>query len=76
MDTLVTLGDCNKACSSFSKISFGGVSGPSASRTLSRKNFRGCMENVLYNDMNIVHLAQEGRHVSITVGSQYSPANT
>ncbi|XP_031414922.1 contactin-associated protein-like 4 isoform X2 [Clupea harengus] len=52
--------------SDISEISFGGVSGPSASRTLSRKNFRGCMENVLYNDMNIVHLAQEGRHVSIT----------
>lgn len=51
----------------FSKISFGGVSGPLALRTLSKKNFQGCMENVLYNDVNIVNLAQEGHHVSITV---------
>ncbi|XP_076159220.1 contactin-associated protein-like 5 [Alosa pseudoharengus] len=52
--------------SDISEISFGGVSGLSALRTLSKKNFRGCMENVLYNDVNIVNLAQEGHHVSIT----------
>uniref|UniRef100_A0A8C9YMY6 Contactin associated protein like 3 n=1 Tax=Sander lucioperca TaxID=283035 RepID=A0A8C9YMY6_SANLU len=35
---------------------------------LSNKNFHGCLENLLYNDLNLIHLAKEKNHqVSVVV---------
>ncbi|TSM28159.1 Contactin-associated protein-like 5 [Bagarius yarrelli] len=42
----------------FHKISFGGVSADGTRRENSRGNFYGCLENVQYNGVNILHLAK------------------
>uniref|UniRef100_A0A3B1IS72 Contactin associated protein like 3 n=1 Tax=Astyanax mexicanus TaxID=7994 RepID=A0A3B1IS72_ASTMX len=43
----------------FHKISFGGVSAVGAQRDHSKRNFHGCLENLLYNGVNVVELAKE-----------------
>uniref|UniRef100_A0A8B9JZL7 Contactin associated protein like 3 n=1 Tax=Astyanax mexicanus TaxID=7994 RepID=A0A8B9JZL7_ASTMX len=40
-------------------ISFGGVSAVGAQRDHSKRNFHGCLENLLYNGVNVVELAKE-----------------
>uniref|UniRef100_A0AAY4B570 Contactin associated protein like 3 n=1 Tax=Denticeps clupeoides TaxID=299321 RepID=A0AAY4B570_9TELE len=46
--------------SDIKEINVGGVSG------LFKKNFHGCLENVIHNDVNIITLTKENRQVSIT----------
>uniref|UniRef100_A0A4W4FMW8 Contactin associated protein like 3 n=1 Tax=Electrophorus electricus TaxID=8005 RepID=A0A4W4FMW8_ELEEL len=41
----------------FHKISFGGV--PAVGSEHSRRNFHGCLENVLYNDVNVIEMARD-----------------
>ncbi|XP_049324954.1 contactin-associated protein-like 5 isoform X2 [Astyanax mexicanus] len=41
------------------QISFGGVSAVGAQRDHSKRNFHGCLENLLYNGVNVVELAKE-----------------
>nr|XP_040040806.1 contactin-associated protein-like 4 isoform X2 [Gasterosteus aculeatus aculeatus] len=36
---------------------------------LSNKNFHGCMENLLYNDLNLIHLAKRNNHQASVVGN-------
>ncbi|XP_065120265.1 contactin-associated protein-like 5 isoform X2 [Paramisgurnus dabryanus] len=45
------------------EISFGGGGGLQKSH--SKRNFHGCLENVLYNEMNVIDRAKE-KHVTIT----------
>ncbi|NXJ41324.1 CNTP4 protein, partial [Ciconia maguari] len=40
------------------ELSFGGIPVPGKSRTLSRRNFHGCFENIYYNGVNIIDLAR------------------
>lgn len=37
---------------------------------LSNRNFHGCMENLLYNDLNLIHLAKRNNHQASVVVSQ------
>ncbi|XP_036451045.1 contactin-associated protein-like 5 [Colossoma macropomum] len=46
------------------EISFGGVSAVGAQRDHSRRNFHGCLENVLYNGINVIEQAKE-KQVSV-----------
>ncbi|XP_051971628.1 contactin-associated protein-like 5 isoform X1 [Xyrauchen texanus] len=41
------------------EISFGGTSSDGLQKSHSRRNFHGCMENVLYNDINVIELGKE-----------------
>uniref|UniRef100_A0A8B9JYV2 Contactin associated protein like 3 n=1 Tax=Astyanax mexicanus TaxID=7994 RepID=A0A8B9JYV2_ASTMX len=50
---------CLKLLLFFHKISFGGVSAVGAQRDHSKRNFHGCLENLLYNGVNVVELAKE-----------------
>ncbi|XP_031715309.1 contactin-associated protein-like 4 isoform X1 [Anarrhichthys ocellatus] len=36
---------------------------------LSNRNFHGCMENLLYNDLNLIHLAKRNNHQASVVGN-------
>ncbi|XP_059196818.1 contactin-associated protein-like 4 isoform X1 [Centropristis striata] len=36
---------------------------------LSNKNFHGCLENLFYNDLNLIHLAKESNHQVSVVGN-------
>uniref|UniRef100_A0A8C4VML6 Contactin associated protein family member 4 n=1 Tax=Gopherus evgoodei TaxID=1825980 RepID=A0A8C4VML6_9SAUR len=40
------------------ELSFGGIPLPGKSRSLPRKNFHGCFENLYYNGVNIIDLAK------------------
>lgn len=42
----------------FSKITFGGIPFSGKPSSSSRKNFKGCMESVNYNGINITDLAR------------------
>ncbi len=50
----------------FHKISFGGTSASGLQKSHSRRNFHGCLENVLFNDIKVIDRAKE-QQVSITV---------
>ncbi|XP_051972805.1 contactin-associated protein-like 5 isoform X2 [Xyrauchen texanus] len=41
------------------EISFGGTSSAGLQKSHSRRNFHGCLENVLYNDINVIELPKE-----------------
>ncbi|KAM8875331.1 contactin-associated protein-like 4 isoform 2-T2 [Spinachia spinachia] len=36
---------------------------------LTNRNFHGCMENLLYNDLNLIHLAKRNNHQASVVGN-------
>ncbi|XP_028660673.1 contactin-associated protein-like 5 [Erpetoichthys calabaricus] len=61
------------------ELSFGGVSSQGKPGTLLRKGFQGCMENILYNGVNIIDLAKRQKPQMQTEGNvTYScsePAN-
>uniref|UniRef100_A0A6Q2YV66 Contactin associated protein like 3 n=1 Tax=Esox lucius TaxID=8010 RepID=A0A6Q2YV66_ESOLU len=46
-------------------ISFGGVHCHGTPRVLSRRNFHGCFENLLWNNVNVIDLAKQHQQVSI-----------
>ncbi|KAJ8339369.1 hypothetical protein SKAU_G00361550 [Synaphobranchus kaupii] len=46
------------------ELSFGGIPGHGKSRTFSKRNFHGCLENLLYNDVNVIDLAKLKHHVT------------
>uniref|UniRef100_A0A4W5MZ99 Contactin associated protein like 3 n=1 Tax=Hucho hucho TaxID=62062 RepID=A0A4W5MZ99_9TELE len=50
----------------FYKISFGGVQCHGTQMVLSRRNFHGCLENLLWNEVNVNDLAKQHQKVSIT----------
>lgn len=50
----------------FHKISFGGTSAAGLQKSHSGRNFHGCLENVLYNEISVIDEAKE-QQVSITV---------
>lgn len=52
----------------FHKISFGGTSGAGLQKSHSKRNFHGCLENVLYNDINMIDRAKE-KQVTVTVST-------
>uniref|UniRef100_A0A8C2JKG5 Contactin associated protein like 3 n=1 Tax=Cyprinus carpio TaxID=7962 RepID=A0A8C2JKG5_CYPCA len=56
---------------SFHKISFGGTSASGLQKSHSRRNFHGCLENVLYNDISVIERAEE-QQLSITVSGNVS----
>uniref|UniRef100_A0A673ZHF5 Contactin-associated protein-like 4 n=1 Tax=Salmo trutta TaxID=8032 RepID=A0A673ZHF5_SALTR len=49
------------------EISFGGVQCHGTQMVLSRRNFHGCLENLLWNEVNVNDLAKQHQKVSITV---------
>uniref|UniRef100_A0A8C1W5W6 Contactin associated protein like 3 n=1 Tax=Cyprinus carpio TaxID=7962 RepID=A0A8C1W5W6_CYPCA len=51
--------------SEINEISFGGTSAAGLQKSHSRRNFHGCLENVLYNDISVIERAEE-KQVSIT----------
>ncbi|KTF84414.1 hypothetical protein cypCar_00041034, partial [Cyprinus carpio] len=51
--------------SEINEISFGGTSAAGLQKSQSRRNFHGCLENVLYNDISVIERAEE-KQVSIT----------
>uniref|UniRef100_A0A9J8AXI7 Contactin associated protein like 3 n=1 Tax=Cyprinus carpio carpio TaxID=630221 RepID=A0A9J8AXI7_CYPCA len=50
---------------------FGGTSAAGLQKSQSRRNFHGCLENVLYNDISVIERAEE-KQVSITVRGNVS----
>uniref|UniRef100_A0A673ZFE5 Contactin-associated protein-like 4 n=1 Tax=Salmo trutta TaxID=8032 RepID=A0A673ZFE5_SALTR len=48
------------------EISFGGVQCHGTQMVLSRRNFHGCLENLLWNEVNVNDLAKQHQKVSIT----------
>ncbi|XP_035632587.1 contactin-associated protein-like 4 isoform X2 [Oncorhynchus keta] len=48
------------------EISFGGVQCHGTQMVLSRRNFHGCLENLLWNEVNVNDLAKQRQKVSIT----------
>uniref|UniRef100_A0A8C1MTH9 Contactin associated protein like 3 n=1 Tax=Cyprinus carpio TaxID=7962 RepID=A0A8C1MTH9_CYPCA len=57
--------------SEINEISFGGTSAAGLQKSHSRRNFHGCLENVLYNDISVIERAEE-KQVSITVRGNVS----
>ncbi|XP_058644606.1 contactin-associated protein-like 4 isoform X4 [Onychostoma macrolepis] len=51
--------------SEINEISFGGTSAAGLQKSHSRRNFHGCLENVLFNDIRVINRAKE-QQVSIT----------
>ncbi|KAJ7986954.1 hypothetical protein DPEC_G00333730 [Dallia pectoralis] len=51
--------------SEINRVSFGGVQCHGTSEVLSRRNFQGCFENLLWNGVNVIVLARQQQHVSI-----------
>ncbi|XP_031139813.1 contactin-associated protein-like 4 isoform X1 [Sander lucioperca] len=52
------------------QLSLGAVQGHGLQKPiLSNKNFHGCLENLLYNDLNLIHLAKEKNHQVSVVGN-------
>uniref|UniRef100_A0A8C1X5C8 Contactin associated protein like 3 n=1 Tax=Cyprinus carpio TaxID=7962 RepID=A0A8C1X5C8_CYPCA len=56
---------------SYPSISFGGTSAAGLQKSHSRRNFHGCLENVLYNDISVIERAEE-QQLSITVSGNVS----
>ncbi|KAL4617566.1 contactin-associated protein-like 5, partial [Arapaima gigas] len=54
------------ACFEIDELHFGGAFNHEKSRTFSKRNFHGCLENLFYNDVNVIDLAKEKRQMSIT----------
>lgn len=54
----------------FHKISFGGTSLAGLQKAHSRRNFHGCLENVLYNDISVIDRAKE-KQVVIAVSRNH-----
>lgn len=54
----------------FYKISFGGTSLAGLQKAHSRRNFHGCLENVLYNDISVIDRAKE-KQVVIAVSRNH-----
>uniref|UniRef100_A0A8C7SW72 Contactin-associated protein-like 4 n=1 Tax=Oncorhynchus mykiss TaxID=8022 RepID=A0A8C7SW72_ONCMY len=52
--------------SEINEISYGGVQCHGSQRVMSRRNFHGCLENLLWNDVNVIDLAKQQQQVSIT----------
>uniref|UniRef100_A0A9J7ZER6 Contactin associated protein like 3 n=1 Tax=Cyprinus carpio carpio TaxID=630221 RepID=A0A9J7ZER6_CYPCA len=53
--------------SEINEISFGGTSAAGLQKSQSRRNFHGCLENVLYNDISVIERAEEKQgNVSFT----------
>ncbi|XP_052463585.1 contactin-associated protein-like 4 isoform X1 [Carassius gibelio] len=53
--------------SEINEISFGGTSAAGLQKSHSRRNFQGCLENVLYNDISVMERAEEKQgNVSLT----------
>uniref|UniRef100_A0A8C1MXU6 Contactin associated protein like 3 n=1 Tax=Cyprinus carpio TaxID=7962 RepID=A0A8C1MXU6_CYPCA len=53
--------------SEINEISFGGTSAAGLQKSHSRRNFHGCLENVLYNDISVIERAEEKQgNVSFT----------
>ncbi|KAM9516820.1 contactin-associated protein-like 4 isoform 1-T1 [Salvelinus alpinus] len=48
------------------EITFGGVQCHGTQKVLSRRNFHGCLENLLWNEVNVNDLAKQHQEVSIT----------
>ncbi|XP_029512538.2 contactin-associated protein-like 4 isoform X2 [Oncorhynchus nerka] len=48
------------------EISFGGVQCHGTQMVLSRRNFHGCLENLIWNEVNVNDLAKQRQKVSIT----------
>uniref|UniRef100_A0A8C1RGK3 Contactin associated protein like 3 n=1 Tax=Cyprinus carpio TaxID=7962 RepID=A0A8C1RGK3_CYPCA len=57
--------------SEINEISFGGTSAAGLQKSHSRRNFHGCLENVLYNDISVIERAEE-QQLSITVSGNVS----
>uniref|UniRef100_A0A673MDL8 Contactin associated protein like 3 n=1 Tax=Sinocyclocheilus rhinocerous TaxID=307959 RepID=A0A673MDL8_9TELE len=57
--------------SEINEISFGGTSAAGLQKSHSRRNFHGCLENVLYNDISVIERAEE-QQVFITVSGNVS----
>uniref|UniRef100_A0A4W3GJV6 Contactin-associated protein-like 5 n=1 Tax=Callorhinchus milii TaxID=7868 RepID=A0A4W3GJV6_CALMI len=54
-------------------LSFGGISVPGKSKTFLRKNFRGCLENIYYNWVNIIDLAKRHKpQIDVLVRARYT----
>uniref|UniRef100_A0A8C6QD47 Contactin associated protein-like 4 n=1 Tax=Nannospalax galili TaxID=1026970 RepID=A0A8C6QD47_NANGA len=51
------------------EISFGGMPAPTKSVSLPHKNFRGCVENLYYNGVNIIGLVKQHHPQIITMGN-------
>ncbi|XP_039668375.1 contactin-associated protein-like 4 isoform X2 [Perca fluviatilis] len=52
------------------QLSLGAVQGHGLQKPiLSNKNFHGCLENLLYNDLNLIHLAKQKNHQVSVVGN-------
>ncbi|KAM4833587.1 contactin-associated protein-like 4 isoform 2-T2 [Thomomys bottae] len=51
------------------EISFGGIPVPAKSVTLPHKNFHGCLENLYYNDVDIIDLAKQQNPQITIVGN-------
>uniref|UniRef100_A0A8C9V3J7 Contactin associated protein family member 3 n=1 Tax=Scleropages formosus TaxID=113540 RepID=A0A8C9V3J7_SCLFO len=47
------------------EISFGGVFSREKSGMFSKRSFHGCLENLFYNDVNVISLAKQKRQMSI-----------
>lgn len=54
----------------FHKISFGGTSLAGLQKSHSRRNFHGCLENVLYNEISVIDRAKE-KQVAIAVSRNH-----
>uniref|UniRef100_A0A671NA58 Contactin-associated protein-like 4 n=1 Tax=Sinocyclocheilus anshuiensis TaxID=1608454 RepID=A0A671NA58_9TELE len=57
--------------SEINEISFGGTSAAGLQKSHSKRNFHGCLENVLYNDISVIERAEE-LQVSIRVSGNVS----
>ncbi|XP_048211046.1 contactin-associated protein-like 4 isoform X2 [Perognathus longimembris pacificus] len=51
------------------EISFGGIPAPAKSVSFPHKNFHGCLENLYYNDMDIIDLAKQQNPQIIIMGN-------
>ncbi|KAG5841398.1 hypothetical protein ANANG_G00199090 [Anguilla anguilla] len=48
------------------ELSFGGAPDYGKLETFSRRNFQGCLENLVYNDVNVIDFAKQNNQVSVT----------
>ncbi|KAM5228225.1 contactin-associated protein-like 3 isoform 2-T2 [Ctenodactylus gundi] len=51
------------------QVSFGGIPTPGGALAFSHKNFHGCLENLLYNGVDIVQLAKKHKPQILTMGN-------
>lgn len=57
----------------FSKITFGGIPFSGKPSSSSRKNFKGCMESINYNGINITDLARRKKLEPSNVVRLFTP---